>query len=320
MSKKITGFKAFDKGLKCRNFQYEVGKTYEEKEAVICGAGFHFCTNPFDLLRYYDLCDSEFAEVESTGSVDRCNSDSKIATTKITIKAVVGLTGWVNSAISFLIDFCKTSKERASGDSAQMAASGDYAQMAASGYSAKMAASGDYAQMAASGEYAQMAASGYSAKMAASGDYAQMAASGYSAKMAASGYSAQMAASGDSAQMAASGDSAQMAASGDSAQMAASGDSAQMAASGDSAQMAASGYSAKMEITGVDSVCANIGIGGMAKGKKGNWITLAEWRYCEDKERHIPLCVKSAQIDGEVLKEDVFYKLINGKFDEDKKI
>ena len=46
-------FKGFDKDLKCRDFQYEIGKEYEEKEASLCNKGFHACEHPLDVLGYY---------------------------------------------------------------------------------------------------------------------------------------------------------------------------------------------------------------------------------------------------------------------------
>ena len=48
--KKIKGFKGYDKDLKCRDFQYEIGKSFETKDKpIICNSGFHFCENPFDV-------------------------------------------------------------------------------------------------------------------------------------------------------------------------------------------------------------------------------------------------------------------------------
>ena len=59
---------------------------------------------------------------------------------------------------------------------------------------------------------------------------------------------------------------------------------------------------------------AAIGIDSVIKGAVGNWITLAEWVYDNDKQRYIPVCVKSAQIDGEIIKADTWYKLSGGEF------
>ena len=53
-----------------------------------------------------------------------------------------------------------------------------------------------------------------------------------------------------------------------------------------------------------------------AKAKIGSWITLAEWKYDEEVDTCIPVCVKTEQVDGERIKEDIFYQLIDGKFTE----
>ena len=157
------------------------------------------------------------------------------------------------------------------------------------------------------GDSAKLASSGYNAKLASSGDYAQLASSGDSAKLASSGYNAQLASSGDYAQLASSGDYAQLASSGNYAQLALSGNYAQLASSGDSAKLASSGDGA---------VIAGIGVNNTAKGKIGSWITLAEWEYDNSKSRWVPVCVKTEQIDGVKIKEDTFYKLVDGKFQE----
>ena len=61
-------------------------------------------------------------------------------------------------------------------------------------------------------------------------------------------------------------------------------------------------------------MCA--GFNSIAKAKKGSWITLAEWKNDPNKGRYIPVCVKTERVDGEKIKEDTFYKLIDGEFEE----
>lgn len=66
----MKGFKGFDKGLVCRGKQYKENTVFEEEAAEICKSGMHFCENPFDVLDYYDLVNTdgsfnEFAEVEA---------------------------------------------------------------------------------------------------------------------------------------------------------------------------------------------------------------------------------------------------------------
>ena len=93
-----------------------------------------------------------------------------------------------------------------------------------------------------------------------------------------------------------------------------SGYSAKIGSSGNSAQIGSSGNYAKIVCTGNDSVICCAGHDSIVKAKKGCWITLAEWKYDKKKGRYVPLCVKTEYVDGENIKEDVFYKLVNGEF------
>ena len=138
--------------------------------------------------------------------------------------------------------------------------------------------------------------------------------SGDYAKIGSSGYSAQIGSSGDYAQIGSSGDSAQIGSSGYSAKIGSSGYSAQIGSSGDSAQIGSSGDSAQINSTGEDAVIMCAGRKSKAKGKKGSWITLAEWVKDEEKGRYVPICVKTERVDGEKIKEDTYYTLNNGEF------
>ena len=78
----------------------------------------------------------------------------------------------------------------------------------------------------------------------------------------------------------------------------------------------ASGEYSKLAASGADSVVAGIGIDNVAKASKGSWITLAEWKWSDEKERYIPVCVKTEFVDGERIKKDTFYILRDGEFKE----
>ena len=79
-------------------------------------------------------------------------------------------------------------------------------------------------------------------------------------------------------------------------------------------QIGSSGYSAKIDSTGEDSVIMCAGRNSMAKAKVGSWITLAEWGFSDEKNRYVPVCVKTEYVDGVRIKADTWYKLENGKF------
>ena len=101
----IRGFKGFDKDLKCRGFQYDIGKDYEQEgEVKCCERGFHFCENPFDVFRYYSPSDSRYCEVEGDGNADKANDDSKVATSHIHISAEMGLNGLIKAGVKFILD------------------------------------------------------------------------------------------------------------------------------------------------------------------------------------------------------------------------
>lgn len=102
--------------------------------------------------------------------------------------------------------------------------------------------------------------------------------------------------------------------SGNSAQIGSSGYSAQIGSSGDSAQIGSSGDYAQINSTGEDAVIMCAGRKSKAKGKKGSWITLAEWVKDEEKGRYVPICVKTERVDGEKIKDDTYYTLKNGEF------
>ena len=150
----MKGFKAFNKGLICRNFQFEEGKTYEEEgKPSLCQKGFHFCENPLDTLDFYDLTESEFAEVEALGEIDKSkDSNTKHATSKIKIKARISLPGFIKASFEYLWNECNIKEKDIKDDSSKLAASGDSSKLAASGDSSKLAASGYYSKLAASGD------------------------------------------------------------------------------------------------------------------------------------------------------------------------
>lgn len=103
MSKVIKSFKGFDENLKCRDFQYEVGKEYEESAAKACERGFHACEMPLDVFGYYAPgAKSRYCAVEQSGEISRHGDDSKVASTKIKIGAEIGIPGLVKAQIEFV--------------------------------------------------------------------------------------------------------------------------------------------------------------------------------------------------------------------------
>ena len=163
----IKSYKGFDKNLKCRDFQYEIGKEYEmDGEIKVCSRGFHSCESPFDVFDHYTMIDSRFCEVEQDGNISKEDRGTKICSSKIKIKAELKLADMINLGVEWLKEITspekiKTSmKDNSSGNYAQIGSSGNYAQIGSSGDDAKIGSSGDDAKIGSSGNGAQIDSTG----------------------------------------------------------------------------------------------------------------------------------------------------------------
>src|SRR5487761_2062470 len=166
----ITAYKAFGPDWKCRNFQYEVGKTYtHEGDVKMCNSGFHACAVPFDCWAYYKGS-ATFARVSLSGASPARREDSKIVAAKITIEASMNLPEWIKAQVETVLALCKSAKGTLVGKEKESAA--------ATGYSGHAAATGYSGHAAATGNSGHAAATGYSGHAAATGDSGHAAATG----------------------------------------------------------------------------------------------------------------------------------------------
>ena len=274
-------------------FQYEIGKEYKEDEADLCYCGFHACENPLDVLSYYNNIDDKFCEVELDEINPNRNKDSKICGKKIKIGIEIGFLGLFKAGIEWIKNKTIFTEE-------------DFKKLP-SGHNAKISSSGYNVQIGSSGDSAKIGSSGYNAQISSSGHNVQIGSSGDDAKIGSSG---------DDAKIGSSGDDAQIGSSGDSTKISSSGNYIQISSSGGSAKIGSSGDGAKIGSSGNDCVIMCAGINSSAKAKIGSWITLAEWKYSEEKQKNIPFLVVTKQVDGIEIKEDVYYTLQDGKFKE----
>ena len=307
----MKGYKAFNKGLICRDKQYAENTVFEEESAEICKIGMHFCKNPLDTLDYYPLIDNkgnitEFAEVEALDDA-KTNDNKKFCTKKLKIGAKLNLSQFIKASVDVTYQNIKSEVDE---KSLEATAGADYAKLAggenaklAGGENAKLA--GGYKATLAGGENATLAG-GENATLAGA-DYAKLA-GGENATLA-GGYKATLA-GGENAKLAggyyatlAGADYAKLA--GGNYATLAGGDYAKLAG-GENAKLAG-GYKATLA-GGENSIIVGDNHS-IAKGKKGAVIVLIE----RDNNCNI-IDFKAVQVDGEKIKEDVLYKLKNGEF------
>lgn len=84
----VIGYKGFDKDLRCRGMQFEVGKIFTEDcdpKTVRCGL--HFCLEPFGVFEHYPKKQgNRYGIVEALGKLSTDSSlDTKASTNKLKI-------------------------------------------------------------------------------------------------------------------------------------------------------------------------------------------------------------------------------------------
>ena len=275
----VHGFKGFDKNWQCRGKQYAPNSSHEELGAKLCNNGLHFCEHPLDCFGYYAPgSGSVYAEVSAENPTEEKGDDTKRVTKKLHIGAELTLSSLTQAALKFVFDRATW----VNGDKA----TGDRGAAAATGYLGAASATGDRGAASATG--CQGAAS-------ATGDLGAASATG------------------DRGAASATGDQGAASATGDQGAASATGDRGAAAATGYQGAASATGCQGAASATGDESVALSTGYMGRAKAASGSWIVLAE----RDDNGHI-LGMRCAKIDGEVLKPNIFYTLLDGEFVEAK--
>ena len=169
-------YKGFDKDLKCRDFQYEVGKTYEEPTAELCEEEFHACEYPLDVFKYYApgnmsrYCEVDLDEVSGEKSVE----DSKRCGKKIAVKAEIDIAGLVKAAVNY-------TREKAIPENSEHA-TGRQGAASATGWRGAASATGDYGAASATGWWGAASATGLWGAASATGEESVAAALGPDSK------------------------------------------------------------------------------------------------------------------------------------------
>ena len=276
----MKAYKGFDKDLKCRGFQYEIGKEYEEKEAEACEKGFHACENPLEVFRYYPPCDgNRYCEVEQDGELSKHGGDSKVASTKIKIGVELGLKGLIQAGVSFILDKVNWKADAATNTDAQSAAVNW-------GYRSAATNTGDLSAAMNTGDRSAAVNTGDYSAVVNSGDYSAAMNTGYRSAAVNSGF-----------------------------QSAAVNSGLGSAAVNSGTRSAAvnSGTRSAAEVSNGDSVAIVTGYNSKAKAGLGSAIVIAERGVWNGKTYPL-INIKAAIVDGEKIKADTWYTLKNGEF------
>ena len=201
-------YKGFDKDLKCRDFQYGIGKTYEEPTAKLCEKGFHACEYPLDVLAYYVPGDmSRYCEVDLDDVSDKKSSDdSKRCGKKIAVKAEIGIAGLVKAAVEYTMEkSIPENSEHATGWQGAASATGEQGAASATGERGAASATGWQGAASATGERGAASATGTQGAASATGERGAASATGWQGAASATGERGAASATGEESVAAALG-------------------------------------------------------------------------------------------------------------------
>ena len=333
----IIAYKGFNEDLSCRGFQYEIGKEYcLEGELELCVNGFHACQNPLDVFDYYSMSlYTRYAMVELFGDVDFATDNKKLCATNIRIVKEVSIDELVEIGImsSLPKKDLESGNERSYSmmiasdacadiiypkyEGASIASCGNYASINSKNRWQCIASSGKLAKIDAFCDYSNISSSGISARITSVGLIQNISTSGYGSRVVSHGYEASVA-SADMAMIYSDGENADLYASGAESKIASRGDNANICINSTHGYINSSGYNTRImsaknlsmiESTGEKAVIMSAGHNTKARAKVGSWIVLTEY----DNNREVK-CIKAEYVDGERIKGDTLYRLVNGEF------
>ena len=326
-------YKATDKDMKCRGFQYEIGKTAEvEGDIELCKNGLHACEMPLDVLGYYAPGEgSRYFEAELEDVSDEKSSDgTKRVGKKLTLSAEIGIPGLVKAQVEYVKAQCgfynaikkanDEKKNHATGDSGAASATGERGAASATGWCGAASATGWCGAASATGLMGAASATGLRGAASATGDSGAASATGLRGAASATGLRGAASATGDRGAASATGWCGAASAAGWCGAASATGERGAASATGDSGAASATGWCGAASATGdrgaasaTGKYCVAITTGfyGRVMGDIGNAIVCVERR-----DNGEIAAILSGIVDGETLKPGVWYTAKNGKWTE----
>ena len=269
-------YKGTDKDMKCRGFQFDLGKEYVEEEAKLCDKGFHGCEYPLDVFAHYAPADSRFFVADLDGVTDEeAEDDSKRAGTKIKLRAEIGIAGIVKAAVEYIKEKAESSKNH-TGDYSAATNIGNCSTAANTGNCSAATNTGYYSAATNTGNCSAAANTGYRSAATNTGNYSAAANTGNcSAATNTGNYSA-------------------------------------AANTGDYSAATNIGNCSAATVDGKESIAIVTGVDSKASGAIGCWLVLTE-RGDWNGDTFPIKEVRAVKVDGETIKPGVFYKLENGE-------
>ena len=313
-------YKGTDKDMKCRGFQFELGKEYVEEEAELCNKGFHGCEYPLDVFAYYNPADSRFFEADLDGVTDEAKDDSKRAGTKIKLLAEIGVAGIVKAAVEYIKEKAESSKNQ-TGYCSAATNTGDCSAATNTGYRSAATNTGDRSAATNTGDcsaatntgYRSAATNtGYRSAATNTGDRSASDNTGECSVATSTGCYSAATSTGNCSVAVNTGVCSEATSAGCYSAAISTGAHGEATNTGIQSIAISTGDYSEATVFGKDSVAVVTGTCCKASGAIGCWLVLTE-RGPWDGDVYPVKDVRLVKVDGESIKPGVFYKLVDGE-------
>ena len=278
-------YKGTDKDMKCRGFQFDLGKEYVEEEAKLCEKGFHGCEYPLDVFAHYAPADSRFFVADLDGvTEEEAEGDSKRSGTKIKLRAEIGIAGIVKAAVEYIKEKAESSKNQ-TGNHSAATNTGDYSAATNTGNHSAATNTGDYSAATNTGNCSAATNTGNWSAATNTGNWSAATNTG------------------DRSAATNTGNCSAATNTGNHSAATNTGNCSAATNTGDWSAATVDGKESIAIVTGVDS---------KASGAIGCWLVITE-RGNWNGDTYPIKEVRAVKVDGEIIKPGVFYKLENGE-------
>ena len=296
-------YKGTDKDMKCRGFQFKLGKEYEEAEAQLCNKGFHGCEYPLDVFAHYAPADSRFFVADLDGVTDEMESDdTKRVGTKIKLRAEIGIPGIVKAAVEYI-------KEKAESSDNQ---TGDRSAATNTGYRSAATNTGNCSAATNTGYCSAAANTGNCSAATNTGDWSAATNTGDRSAATNTGDWSAATNTGNCSAATNTGYCSAAANTGNCSAATNTGNYSAATNTGDYSAATNIGNCSAATVDGKESIAIVTGVDSKASGAIGCWLVLTE-RGGWNGDTYPIKEVRAVKVDGGAIKPGVFYKLENGE-------
>ena len=308
-TEKIKAYKGFNTDLTCRDFQYEVGKEYEQKGKIeVCENGFHACENPMDVFGYYSPNKSRYCEVEQSGTIGR--SQDKIASSKIRIQCEIGLSGIINAGVKFILDkvYWKDGNVTNTGYCSAATNTGYCSAATNTGDCSAATNTGNRSAATNTGDCSAATNTGDCSAATNTGDCSAATNTGDCSAATNTGNRSVATNTGNQSVATNTGYCSAATNTGNCSAATNTGNCSAATNTGNCSAATNTGNCSAAKVEGKESIAIVTGRDSKACGTFGCWLVLTE-----RNERDVILQVKAVRVDGETIKENTWYKLKDGQ-------